>query len=301
MRKKVVVLMSTYNGEKFIEEQIKSLIKQQDVDIKILVRDDGSTDNTINILKKFKDENVLDFYVGKNKKPAKSFMELLSKSPDADYYAFCDQDDYWMPNKLSNAIQKLEQSKSKNGKFYYSSLDVVDKNLNFCYNSTISGKVQYDNEMIKNYATGCTIVIDYILRNKVNNCKFDFIAMHDSWIYRIALSTDAYVYYDKNSYIKYRQHENNVLGTTNNFFKIWNRRLKRFIHSISETSNTARELLNNDEILNIPNDKKNKLIILANYKHNFKYKLLLIFTNIVKGKYFITNFLFKIKVLFNRG
>lgn len=74
---KVLILMSTYNGEKYIEEQLESILNSEGVDVDILVRDDGSTDRTIDILSKYKDRNLLDFYVGLNLKPAQSFRNLI--------------------------------------------------------------------------------------------------------------------------------------------------------------------------------------------------------------------------------
>ena len=83
---KVCILLSTYNGEKYLEEQLESLIKQENVEIDILVRDDGSSDNTHNILNKWQERGLLKWYTGNNKGYAKSFMDLVQNSGDYDYY-----------------------------------------------------------------------------------------------------------------------------------------------------------------------------------------------------------------------
>lgn len=95
--KTVSVLLSTYNGEKYLREQLDSLLVQQGVDLRIIARDDGSKDTTVEILKEYagKDTRV-SFFEGKNVGPAQSFFDLIMKSPDSDYYAFCDQDDVWI-------------------------------------------------------------------------------------------------------------------------------------------------------------------------------------------------------------
>lgn len=297
--KTVSVLMSTYNGEKYIEEQIESILNQKNVKIKLMVRDDGSTDNTINILKKYEKKGLLTWYTGKNLKPARSFLDLLKKCDKADYYSFADQDDFWMEEKLSKAIKSLEANTSSDGKMYFSATNIVDKELNFIYKNEVKDNIDFPSGIIKNQATGCTIVIDDNLRNIINKCEFDYIAMHDSWIYRIALVNGSFVYYDNNAYIKYRQHDNNVIGMTNNIFKLYKNRLKRFIHSTCETSNTSKELLRNSKI--IKPQHKETLFLLSEYKINLKYKIKLLFSTKCYSKNIITNILFKIKILFNKA
>ena len=97
--------MSTFNGEKYLQEQLNSLFNQENIKLDILVRDDNSTDKTKEIL----DRNHIKWYTGKNLKPAKSFFDLIKKSGDFEYYAFCDQDDVWDNKKLYIAIKKLEK------------------------------------------------------------------------------------------------------------------------------------------------------------------------------------------------
>ena len=97
---KIQVLMSTYNGEKYLKEQIESILNQEKVEVNILIRDDGSCDKTLKIIKELSKNPKISYYEGKNIGPAKSFMDLVNKSGDKfNYYAFADQDDIWMPNK----------------------------------------------------------------------------------------------------------------------------------------------------------------------------------------------------------
>ena len=103
--KKILVLMSTYNGEKYVDTQIKSVLNQKNVNVKIYIRDDGSSDKTVDIIKKYNDERIT-FFEGQNKGATDSFFELIKKAPlDFDYYAFCDQDDYWEDNNYTVQFQ----------------------------------------------------------------------------------------------------------------------------------------------------------------------------------------------------
>lgn len=110
-KENVVVLMSTYNGEKYLRDQIDSIFAQVgNLDVRILIRDDGSNDGTLQILDEYQNRNELVWYSdGENIGAAKSFMRLLYNAPRASFYAFSDQDDIWYKDKLSNSIHKLKE------------------------------------------------------------------------------------------------------------------------------------------------------------------------------------------------
>lgn len=111
--KKVIVVISTYNGSKSIERQLDSIFKQVGVDVQVLVRDDCSKDNTVEVLKQYAQNNPkskIKIVEGKNVGFAKSFWLGLSSCGDADYYAFADQDDVWKPNKLIRCIEAMQES-----------------------------------------------------------------------------------------------------------------------------------------------------------------------------------------------
>ena len=106
--KKVQVLMSTYNGQTYLKKQIESILEQTYPNIELLVRDDGSSDHTIDILRDYEEryENIKVIY-GKNIGVNGSFFYLLAQS-NSDYLAFSDQDDIWLPEKIQNAVEKLD-------------------------------------------------------------------------------------------------------------------------------------------------------------------------------------------------
>lgn len=101
------VLLSTYQGERYLREQLDSILAQKDVRVTLLVRDDGSRDGTLAILREYEARGCLTLLTGPNIGYRHSFMELCKQAPAADYYAFADQDDVWLPEKLSHAIGQL--------------------------------------------------------------------------------------------------------------------------------------------------------------------------------------------------
>lgn len=240
--KKVQVLMSTYNGEKYLSEQIESLFGQEDIKISILVRDDGSTDSTIDILNKYSKDKRLRYYKGKNIGYGRSFLELLKSSDDTDYYAFCDQDDVWEPRKLISAIEKLEYIKN-DYKLYFSNLNVVNEDL------VTIGKKDFTNmpltlqrEIIRHSASGATMLFNKQLRNIVNTYDFNdytYPISHDFLVNLVCIMVGGTVLFDENSYIKYRQHNNNVTGISQGLFK----RLKYEINNCFKYKNWRQKLL----------------------------------------------------------
>ncbi len=125
---KILVLMSTYNGEKYVDLQVKSVLNQKQVSVKLYIRDDGSKDKTVDIIKSFKDDRITIFE-GRNKGARDSFFESIESAPlDFDYYAFCDQDDYWEDDKLFCAVYKLLAAKVVRALLKPFSLDSLYKN-----------------------------------------------------------------------------------------------------------------------------------------------------------------------------
>lgn len=211
----ILVLMSTYNGEKYLKEQIDSILAQKNVEVTIRVRDDGSTDGTIRILEEYQKCGKLNWYSSTNMGPAKSFLDLVYNAPlKYDYYAFCDQDDYWKEDKLYKAIERLEHFDDKPA-LYHCELEIVDENLEHIKMTRNCNKTKFiDQTLMVFYIPGCTMVFNNCLMRKIQERKpeFDLITMHDCWLYYICLGIGGKIISDKNAYIQYRQHGNNVIG-----------------------------------------------------------------------------------------
>ena len=269
---KVQVLLSTYNGEKYIKEQIESILNQKEVEVSLLIRDDGSSDKTIEIIGKLADKNNnIIYYKDENLGPARSFMDLLYKSGEYDYYAFADQDDIWQRKKLISAINMLKE-KENEPSLYMSALEVVDENLNLIETKKVNGNLSFEGEMIRNFATGCTMVLNKKLCDIIKQYNPSYLIMHDSWITRVCYAVGGNVIIDDNSYIKYRQHTGNVLGYKDEGFQKIKRQFKiAFKNNISMRVNIAKELKNGYYKM-LTNEAKEVVDNLINYKEDKKAK-----------------------------
>lgn len=292
--KKVQVLMSTYNGEKYLQEQIDSLNNQEGVELDILVRDDNSNDKTIKIL----NENNIKWYQGKNLKSAKSFMDLILNSGDYDYYAFCDQDDVWENNKLSIAIKKLDSFNTDKPSMYFSNKKIVDQDLNYLYTTDERRIISLGSALITNIATGCTIVINKRMMEELKKYSPSFIEMHDAWIYKLCIALDGNIYFDKNAYINYRQHENNVIGNSEKILKKIKRRFNSIIHCNHIKEKMALEILKGYE-----NELTEQNLEIINRFIGYRKlvnKFNLIFSKKYKTGFITKDLMFKIAVLINK-
>lgn len=230
--KKVCVLMSTYNGEKYLREQLNSILSQREVCVDILIRDDGSKDSTIDILKEYnKRDNVTYYCDNRNLGAGNSFIDLMwYVDMSYDYYALSDQDDYWLQDKLYTGIDFLE--KNSNYSVYSSYYTMVDEELKPIKNNINSKRHEptLGNAMIDNQVTGCTVIMSKSFLEKIRKYRRpENQYIHDWWIYKLGMIFGG-LYIDKKSKILYRQHGNNTIGLDENIFK----RIARIIHNSSK-------------------------------------------------------------------
>lgn len=247
---KVLILLSTYNGSSFIKEQIDSLLSQINVDIQILVRDDGSSDATTSILQEYASvDNRINLILGDNLGACNSFLELQKEALkyEADYYAFCDQDDVWLNDKLSTAVKVLEENGQANQPaLYMSAFQMVDANLNKIDTPIYTPMLSLPAALISNCATGCTMVFNRTLLQKtISDVPNSDIIMHDYWLYLTCLIMKGFVFFDTTPYIYYRQHGNNVIGGIGTSFckRWWMRFKKLFLEGDNFKSKLAQKLI----------------------------------------------------------
>lgn len=295
--------MSTYNGEKFLKEQLDSLLSQSLLPTKIIIRDDGSSDKTLDILKEYKEKNsIIDYYQGDNIGPTKSYYELLKKVEDADYYALCDQDDVWFNDKLKKAIYKLEQEDKNIPLLYVGRFILTDEKLHKL-DSNMSKLYSYTDcahSLIYHTSPGCTFVFNNLTRKQV--LKYDmntrFCKIHDEIIHKV-VSLFGKVILDEEPLMYYRQHNNNVFGLTANKNKEFFHRVKNFLSKDvkNDRSKIARDLL---EVYGneCDKDKKELLNIVGNYVNSNKLKKELLNNELFKT-HSINDLFFKILVLAN--
>lgn len=249
---KVQVLMSTYNGEKYLREQIDSILSQEGVKACLLVRDDGSKDNTINILKEYRDIEIIE---GHNVGVYKSFFELINKSGDYGYYSFADQDDVWDRDKLRIAIDMLD-GRHDIPSVYASNTRLVDADLNFIKNEEDNPKTTLGSAFVKNFCTGCTMVFNAKLMNKLRYNLPSYVPMHDWWVNLVCLSIGGLSIYDTKPHMDYRQHGENIYGAESGMIAKLRNRWKKFLNKPYHRDIMAKELLsiyendiNNEEFL----------------------------------------------------
>lgn len=248
MQKNIAILMSTYNGENFLAEQLKSIEQQEGVAMSMMVRDDGSKDRTLSILSSWKEKTQKTIGGGiillsqENVGPARSFMQLINQAPEADYYAFCDQDDVWEKDKLASAVAYLEKGDNDIPALYFSQVQLVDEHLNPLPTAKINPKCTFYEGLIAHYATGCTFVFNRTLLELVRKYNPEYISMHDLWLYHLCLAVGGNIYFDPMPHIKYRQHGNNVIGLSGGWKRSFLLRCQRTLNKECERSNTVLEL-----------------------------------------------------------
>lgn len=217
-QEKVAILMSTYNGEKYLTEQIESIQKQTNNNWHLYIRDDGSTDKTPIILSEFtKYDKRITFFNREhicNLGVVKSFMNLLANI-DADFYMFADQDDVWKKDKIQRALTLIKKEKYLEIPIcLHTELQIVNNNLEII-ELMKRGRVWSDFQhfLFGNCVTGCTVMINQKLKEKlrINSVNWDKVAMHDWWFAEIAAAFGK-VIYDSTPTILYRQHIDNVVG-----------------------------------------------------------------------------------------
>ena len=207
----IQVLLSTYNGEKYLAQQLDSLLGQDYPDFNIVIRDDGSSDSTCDILTHYqsKHSNITVVFAD-NIGVTRSYFELL-KCASGDFYALCDQDDVWLPGKLSRGVSMISICSNPSSSLYCSALQFVDSNLKYI---GITKPPRYrclENAVMENIATGCTVIFGDSLRQCFLAADPSEMHMHDWWLYLLA-SAFGEVVFDPEYLVLYRRHEETVTG-----------------------------------------------------------------------------------------
>lgn len=241
----VHVLLSTFNGERYLVPQLDSLVGQKGVRVQITVRDDGSADATKEILERYAGQGRLKWYGGQNLRPAQSFMHLLRHADRAEYYAFADQDDVWDADKLRVAVARLERYGERPA-LYIGQTRLVDAELHPLPTPALTPRLTLGEAMVYAFASGCTFVMNDALRRVIVSRDTDGLPMlHDFWCYLVAQAVGAAIEYDVTPHISYRQHEANVVGLgRDNLWARWRARIERnFLERRRERSTNVRYLL----------------------------------------------------------
>lgn len=229
------VLLSTYNGERFISAQIDSVLAQRGVDVRLYIRDDGSSDGTRAIVSEYaaRDPQISVEY-GLNKGVVGSFFTLLAAcTATGDYFAFCDQDDVWKPDKLARAVVCCDTYTDQEPVLYASRVEYVTEQLSRLGFSPMPRRVGFNNAMVENQLIGCTMVFNRHLRELVLARLPQYATMHDAWLYLVASALGKVIFDDFVS-VAYRQHSGNVVGGTTSALHRNMKRVLPFLRSLKQ-------------------------------------------------------------------
>lgn len=224
----IAILLATYNGSRYLNEQIESLLTQTCQDWHLYVHDDGSQDDTVAIIngyiERYPDKMTLLDYLPQGG-ACRNFLSMLNKV-DADYYMFCDQDDVWLPQKIELSLQEMklrESEQSGRGVVIYTDLHITDEKLHVTYGSMWQYNGTYP-QYIHTFAdygghsaiaTGCTLLFNQVAKNSIESKSPDKALMHDAWVCLCALKEGGVIYGIDKPLVLYRQHGSNCLGAGN--------------------------------------------------------------------------------------
>ena len=239
---KVLIMLATFNGEKWIKQQLISLFSQKEVDIKIAILDNGSNDNTLQIIQEFKEifpKKVMFYGVNKDCKSASAnFFSLVRKIENIDsfdYFAFCDQDDIWLTDKLKLQIQSINKKK----------VDAISCNVIPFYGNGKNHNIKFvetklpknGNELFDSPSQGCTFVFNKKIMkafaryvNENYEKLISEIYFHDWLLYSFSINNKYSWAHQKEALVLYRQHDSNVFGYNNGSIRTILKRV-RFVNS----------------------------------------------------------------------
>ncbi len=218
----IAILMCTYNGDRFLTEQLDSIFKQDHSNTLLYVSDDGSSDNTVTILKKYQALWGADrFFIveGPQQGFAENFLSLIC-NPDiqADYYALSDQDDIWEPKKLSRALERLISHPDAEPNLYCARTQLVNEQGKTLGLSPLFNKPPcFKNALMQSIGGGNTMVMNHSAINCLRSAGERKIISHDWWAYLVISGAGGTIIYDPETNLLYRQHGSNIIGSNVGF------------------------------------------------------------------------------------
>lgn len=299
----VVVLMSTYNGEKYLKEQIKSILNQQNINVSLVIRDDGSTDGTRKILNDFKKKSNIKVIFGDNVGWKSSFFNLLYKVKfnKNEFYAFSDQDDIWKPKKLLVACSKLRK---RTPMVYHSNVELVDsekKTIGYRFDKNFRPEMKFPQNFLDGFGVGATMVFNSAMLQLIQGYKITMPTNHDAFVIALGYLLGE-VFYDKNSYILYRRHSKTATGF-NNSKRISNpsilMRYRRYKRGPKCNFSIRAEQLINGYSLLISQKERKILKFFSEYRTNWLVKLYLLTNPVIKATGVRKTLQVKYRIFFN--
>lgn len=224
----VAVLLCSFNGERFLAEQLESIGQQQVDEVCVHVSDDGSKDQTATILNDFRrrwGEGQLSVKDGPGRGYVANFFSLICSKIEADYFAYCDQDDVWDADKLSRAIAALSSLPKNEAGIYCSRTRLISRGGESLGMSPLFSKPPtFANALIQNIGGGNTMVLNRAARDLLQKVGPVDVVSHDWWTYIMVAGSGGTVIYDPHPSVRYRQHQDNLIGSS----AAWGDRFARF-------------------------------------------------------------------------
>ncbi len=319
--KKTVVILSTYNGEKYIIQLLDSLRCQTCPDVFVYIRDDGSTDKTVDLIHACECGKGLDIvfergsgHVG----AAESFFKLLSRvtaDREIEYICFCDQDDVWKKDKIARAVNGIQQVvngiKHKDCQdmpvLYFSDYDLVNADLKFIKKvqpAPTPCRISFENAIVQNIVPGFTCAVNRraaLLLAENLPCS-EKIVMHDWWVY-LVVSAFGRIVHDPEPTVLYRRHENNTMDADTGSICFWQNRLKRFLKGKGHLKKIAdqTEEFRRCFALKLDGEKKKNLDEFLNAVNGEFYKRVqYVFNGKTYYQAWFDNILFKLILVFEK-
>lgn len=299
----VQVLMSTYNGEKYIRRQIDSILNQKDVAIHLLIRDDGSTDSTCEIIRSYAEKysDQVEVTMGSNIGYKKSFLTLIQLAGDYDYYAFADQDDYWKPDKEIASIRKMEADDFNGAKLAQVNLEATDENLTPIIPAPslpLFLILIHDQIYAGDFFQGCLMTWNLkamkLLKAYIPKGGYS----HDHWSGKVVFLLGK-IYFIKDKKICYTRHGDNV-SITGDINRARLQRLKTMFSGDKEVyDNIGADMLAGYSSL-LPEHDRKMCMDLANYKQDFFAKMRLLLNPNLSRPSLVGTIFFKLSLFFNR-
>ena len=301
----VGIILCTFNGEKFLEEQLKSIENQSFSNWKIYISDDGSIDQTVDILLKFQKRirsNRVKIFQGEIKGFALNFLFTATKADkNHDFYSFCDQDDIWFKDKLMNSILRLQHTTdSLSPSLYCSVTTLVNSEGIFIRESLKRRPPCFRHSLVENIAGGNTMLFNNVAMRMFTSIPLDLkFPSHDWLLYQMVCGKGGVVFYDFQPSILYRQHSKNLVSTK---FSLLGKlaRLKSFFdgsYGVAIRQNVAIMSQDKSILTNQNKEILDKFVSLTS--KNFFKKINFLFDGRFQRTSFVENIIFKVGNFFN--
>lgn len=270
----IAIFLGTYNGSRFIQEQLNSLKNQSHSNWCLYVSDDGSSDDTLDIVSKFIESvpNTIKILKGEQKGFCRNFLSM-AENPNikADYYAFCDQDDIWLPQKLAVSLKAIKPFDNQPCSYFSSTIAIDEVGVEFGLSQPRPKPPGFRNAIIQSIAGANTTLFNQKAKELFEKTPNTIHASHDWWLYQLVTGAGGKIIYTETSHILYRFHENNVIGPKIGNKWILNRISRVFASQFKDFNDkNIRALAKYSHVLNKENQEVLEKFIIARKASFFK-------------------------------